>query len=241
VPRALTTEPERRLKTIEQTPQVSRSKRLSIYGDAYFLRIIDCLGFNFPTLKNVLGETDFFTLAKEYLTRYPSTFRSIDDVGHRFYAFLKTHRFTKKRPYLSDLAVLEWAVHTAFYANDVPSSIDKRTFKKIPPSAWEKARFHFDPSVRLLNLSYSVDNLWRGHGRALRQRTPLLVYRQDDKLVRAPRIDVPQFKTLALLLKGKKLGEALRGVRKAAAVQKWFGEWMQRGIIRRIDTSLRGS
>src|SRR3954468_5199477 len=43
-------EPPRLLGSIGETSRVPKAERLSIYGDGYFLRIIDCLAQNYEAL-----------------------------------------------------------------------------------------------------------------------------------------------------------------------------------------------
>jgi hypothetical protein len=237
------------LHVIGETRAVSRERRLSIYANGYFGRIIEALGANYSSVKNAIGEDRFDPLAHSYLVKHPSTFKSIDDVGHLLSDFLKKHPLAKKFPFLPDLARIEWAAHQAFYADDHPP-LDPQRFQKDPEAAWQNARFTLDPSVRLLAVQWPVDQLWRDDGqwtqsrlaRIKKARLHVLVFRQPDKWVRLPRITADQFALLSELRGGKTLGQALlrlsqhrRGKTGRLPVQDWFREWIQDGVFQKIE------
>lgn len=234
----------RHLRVIGETPDVGREQRLAIYGNGYFSRLIDCLGANYPSLKSAMGETAFEAFARAYLDRHPSTSQCIDDVGSEMPVFLRRRPESRATPYLPDLAALEWAVHTAYYADDRPA-LDPKTLNAPPPDRWQRARFVFDPSVRLLAVQWPVDRLWRADGkltpplRRLLKKTPvyLLVYRRPDKQVRVTRLEPASFRLLRSLLEGRSLAQSLARLKRAGAgtIQAWFQDWFSRGLVQRID------
>lgn len=220
------------LHVIGETPELNRIDRLAIYGDGYFLRLIDCLGANYSAVQNVLGHHAFHKLAHDYLVRYPSHYKCIDDVGAELATFIRD----KQRPFLSDLARLEWAAHEAMYADDLPP------LKLKPLTA--TSQLILDPSVHLLRLQWPVDNVWRtGKFKNLKKKEIfLLVYRRYDKLVRAPRLLPAQYQLLNSLKAGKTLGQSLAGLKVSPRqIQKWFGVWTAGGVIRDFESPFAGS
>ncbi len=242
---------DRCTKVIGETPQVDRETRLSIYGNGYFQRIIEVLESNYSSIRNVVGENDFYDLARAYLVKYPSIFKSIDDVGAPMSPFLKKHPLSKKFPFLPELAHLEWTAHQAFFADDV-APLALATFENIPPSKWLRATFTLDPAVTLLKLFWPVDLLWRDDGKwdqrriKSMKRGPLrvLVYRPADKWVRVPRITPIQFELLSHLSNQKTLGKALSSLVKkhplldTSLVRNWFSRWITDGVIRQVHFPL---
>lgn len=241
-------EPRRFLTVIGESTDVSRSERLSIYGEGYFLRIVDCLAAIYDSLKNVIGEHEFsHHVGREYLVKHPSTHRCIDNVGSHFADFLKRHAETKTFPFLPDLARLEWAYHESFYADEKPP-FDFSSLENQPLNRWVTAKVEIDPSVRLLALDWPVDDIWRADGKWTRrrlkavksQRCPVLIYRRPDALVRVKRLDPAAFALLSALNEGKKFGDALKAaLRKSATapdqVMTWFREWAEAGVIRKVS------
>ena len=217
------------LNFIGETPAVSREKRLSIYGNAYYLRIIEVLGANFSSVRNVVGGPAFHRLARAYLVRYPSTFKSIDDIGHRLPGFLRRHSLTKRYGFLPDLATLEWATHCAFFADDRPR-------RALP----------LDPSVKLLTLDWPVDRLWRSDGkwspaqlRKLKKtRQNALVFRTPEKFLRVHPLNPIQCDLLRQIGKGKSLKKSILFIltkHKEDAdkipIGAWFREWAENGVF----------
>lgn len=225
----------RLLHVIGETVELKRADRLSIYGDGYYWRLIDCLGANYEVLKKVLGDELFSELSRDYLDKYPSRYKCIDDVGAELSLFVKKHPVSKGRPYLTELAALEWAVHQSMYADDV-SPMDPKKLSALSPQQWAKAKIAFDPSVRLMKLNWPLDKLWRdGKWRARREKIFLLVYRRDDKLVRIPRLTPDQFKLLESLKVGLTLEKSLSRLSNQHVlppVRQWFNDWVTRGVIR---------
>ena len=100
------------------TENLSATARLSIYSDAYQSRLIDALASNFPTLQSYLESNEFNTLATTYVDQNPSSFRSIRWLGDQFPKFIVTCPTYRTKPYLSELATLDWAMTLVFDAED---------------------------------------------------------------------------------------------------------------------------
>lgn len=235
-------EPRRLLSAIGETAAVSRAARLSIYGNGYFLRIIECLGQNYEAARNVLGGERFAALARAYLVRHPSTHRCIDNVGAAMDRFLARRPETRAFPFLPDLARLEWAYHEAFYADDRPA-FDFAALRDVPLDRWARARVELDPSVRLLDLEWPVERLWRADGAWSRRRvtalkrrpSPLLVYRRPDGVVRVTGIEAAAFGVLSAFKAGRAFGSALKAAPSPSRVMSWFRQWAAFGVVRGIS------
>jgi hypothetical protein len=227
---------------IGQTNQLSREHRLWIYGNGYFLRLIEALGNNFSSVKNVLGEAAFRRVARAYLIQNPSTFRSIDDIGAKIAKFLELSGFSEKFPFLADLARVEWAAHELSFADDTPA-FGVQSLKTIRAAAWPRAKLKLDPSIRLLTSHWPVNDLWRDDGKwttgQLRSIKPsryyFLVHRLPDKRIRIPAITRTEHQLLSALKRGLPLKQALAKIPSAsaspAAIQTWFENWARAGII----------
>lgn len=220
--------------------------RLAIYGDGYFARLTDCLGHNLPALKNVLGNRAFESLTRDYLTKHPSTFRSVDEVGHRLPEFLATRGELGPWKFIPDLARLEWACHRAFYADDSPA-VDTAAWAKRTPKDWERARLIFAPSMRRVRLRWPVIDLWREDGRwsmtrrkRLRPRpVECVVFRNHESQVRAWEAPPGAGPALNALRRGAPLGKALaskRGIPSSRSnlLGGFFQRLMAEGAIERV-------
>ncbi len=238
---------------IGQTAEVPREERLSIYGTAYFLRILGALASNFSAVKNTAGEKAFNQAARAYLVKFPSKYKSIDDIGAELPSFLRRRPLSKKYPFLSDLAALDWAAHRAFFADDEPA-MDRKRLAGLSGRTWANAVFHLDPSTRLLDLSWPVADLWKDDGlwpaRRLRSLKPerqcALVFRRSDKKVRVRILEPAQYDVLDQLDRGHTFQKALLFISKkhfskeaTPPIGAWFEQWTADGLFSRIDIPSR--
>lgn len=141
---------------IKSTPGLSAHERIEIYRCSYWHRLIDALRDDFPGLQALLGETLFDEVAKSYLKDYPSRSFTLRNLG-QFFEFWFSHNkevAQNKHAICLDMVRLEWAEVEAFdNAALTPLSIEHLA------SAGSDSRFTLQPHLRLLALSYPVDEV----------------------------------------------------------------------------------
>ncbi len=145
---------------VSGTGKASAELRLAIYHDAYRLRLIEALGSNYPVLQAWMGHEKFEQLSLAYLREYPSKHFSIRYFGDRLAQYLATNEIYRDKPFLSEMAKLEWALSQAFDAPD-SAVIDITAVATVPPVAWPQMRFTFHASVQLLTLQWNVAPIWK--------------------------------------------------------------------------------
>ena len=148
------------LGRVTGTEKVDARTRLAIYYDAYRLRLIEALDGNYPVLHGWLGDEEFERLGLAYIRACPSAHFSIRYFGHRLPEFLATAPDYRDRPYIGEMAALEWAMSEAFDAADSPV-MTLEDMATIAPEAWPVLRFDFHASVRRLNLRWNVPPIWK--------------------------------------------------------------------------------
>src|SRR5579864_3495672 len=67
--------------------RLSAIDRISIYANAYFYRLLDCLCEEYPATFAVVGSDNFATLARDYLQACPPTEPSIFYAGRYLHGF----------------------------------------------------------------------------------------------------------------------------------------------------------
>jgi len=147
-------------KSVVSTAKVPAEKRLAIYANAYRARLMDALASNYPILYQYLGTTSFEKMANNYLSQYPSHFRSIRWFGDQLPDFLNHHDQYKTFPYLSELAQFEWLQTLVFDSADSPT-IKMEEIAAIPPESWADMRLHVHPTLHRLHLSWNVVQIWQ--------------------------------------------------------------------------------
>ncbi|MDB4989301.1 MAG: hypothetical protein JWN04_4479 [Myxococcaceae bacterium] len=97
------------LASVVSDERATALARLELYANMYFYRLRDNLALDFPRLAAALGDDGFHNLATDYLLACPSQDPSVRQLGQRLSGFWRQHGMTPERPWLSDLAALEWA------------------------------------------------------------------------------------------------------------------------------------
>jgi len=115
-------------ESVADAPPLGREERLSIYAEAYFIRLSSALAKDFEAVRNVLGEDAFRKLVADYLMTCPSRYSSVAEIGRHLDGFLMNHPFSNDLPFLPDLARLEWLMIEAFYGD--------RASAKLMDSEW---------------------------------------------------------------------------------------------------------
>ncbi len=145
-------------QSIVNDAKVGVKKRLSIYADAYRLRIIEALANSYPKLKALLGDDLFDVTARSYIDFHPSTYRNMRWVGDKMQIHLiKT---LPQHPIAAEMAAFEWALSLAFDAEDVPV-LQLQDLATLAPEDWADLQLTFHPSVQLLPLKWNVLLVWQ--------------------------------------------------------------------------------
>ncbi len=244
--RAAVSERPGALRWIADVPPIDAPTRLSVYGDGYFLRLLEALTSDFPAVRRALGEYDFRALAADYLEANPSKSPTLADLGEIFPRFVGSHPLGRRYPFLPDLSRLERDAMTRLFAERLPA-LDPEAIGKIRAEDWVRVRLILDPTVLLLKVAWPVERLWRRRelsleagGRIIRRaRAQWLLIFRDETWVKVVDISRPEWDTLRLIRGGMGLGRVFARVSKtfgdAAAVQGWLSSWISGGLIKGIE------
>ena len=133
---------------------------LGLYLMAYRARLLSALRDNFPVLHRALGDEAFAELASDYIDAHPSRFRSIRWFGDELTAFLDAGPERLPHPALADVARMDWAIRGAFdAAGALPLTL--ADLAELAPEQWPQRRFALLPSLRLVDLNWAVEPIWR--------------------------------------------------------------------------------
>lgn len=197
--------------------RLSAVARLDIYAQMYFFRLLDVLADQYPKLAACLGEAQFHDLVTDYLVAHPPTSPSIRDAGRVLAPFVAEHRAGRDRPWLAELAGLEWAHVELFDGPDTPVL----SFTQLQAMAPEQlAQLVMRPvaCLRVLRFGHRIDALWDqldppagdqpNAAFAPPRRAPLqlLVWRHDVAVVQR-RLEPLEADALARAVDGASFGE----------------------------------
>jgi hypothetical protein len=212
-------------------------ERLAIYANAYYARLLECLGEEFPVLKQMLGDETFDAFAFAYLQSYPSRSYTLNKLGENFARFLHETRGeayadddadseTPAAPppddligwpdFLVDLATLEWTFTQVFdgpgMENEPPLSAEQ--IQAIAPERWPNCRLEMAPCFRLMALRFPVNAYYaamrRGEKPDLPELAPSwLAVTRREYVVRRHDLTEQQFMLLSALAAGESVGAAI--------------------------------
>ncbi len=235
---------------IRPNDRLTAFERLEIYNRQYWFRLYSSFEEDFPGLESILGREKFDVLMRAYLTDRPSESFSLRNLGSRLQSWLGTHpQYIEPHVTLAlDMVSLEWAHIEAFDSEECP---------RIGPEALagigEDSVLHLQPYIRLLALSYPVDDLLiqvrseagsstsaannasasrkRRHVRRVAALAPrtiwLAVHRHENSVWYKP-LDEEEFRLLSALLAGKTLGTAVDECFSASAIpEEQRPAWLQ--------------
>jgi hypothetical protein len=170
--------------------RMSAEERLDAYANMYFFRMRDVLAEDFDRTAAALGEARWHNLVTDYLLAHPPTKWSLRWAGEALPGFLRGHATVAERPWLADVAALEWARNEAFQAEDAESQ-NPESLAAVPPEAWPDLRFEALPGTALVESRWDLAGWWNGAAgelaeapRAVAARQVLIVWRDAEDDVR---------------------------------------------------------
>jgi hypothetical protein len=250
---------------IRRSRNLTASERIGIYANAYYARLLECLGDCFPMLKQAVGEEVFTGFAFEYLQHYPSRSYTLDRLGENFPRFLEE---TRPGPedggpplgevgwpdFLIDLASFEWTLAKVF---DGPGTegqalLMPEALQAFPAERFAEARLIPVPCLRLLTSRYPV-NAWFTAVRQGEEGEEIPIpdpapehtaITRRDFVVRRYSLTFPQHALLAALQSGAPVAESLAAAAAvsdldddalAAELRSWFRLFTAEGFFSAIE------
>jgi hypothetical protein len=140
--------------------RASAVERLDVYANMYFFRILDVLRADYPKLVAVVGDDSFHDLATDYLLAHPSRHPSLRFVGAALPAFVAAHALATERPWLGELAALEWARVDVFDRADEPL-LARQDVAAVAPEAFAEIALAPIAACALVPAAFAVEDTWR--------------------------------------------------------------------------------
>lgn len=137
-----------------------RSRRLSIYYNAYRIRLRDCIETDHPVLGIYLGDEWFEQLAAAYIDARPSTNTSLRNFCDQLPDFLRNEQPFATKCELSSLAEFERLLMDVFDAPGASRWSDEH-LTAICPQDWPGLTIGFHPSVCCFVTDWNVVEIWQ--------------------------------------------------------------------------------
>ena len=139
-----------------------QQQRFAIYQNNVFYSLTQSLADLYPVIKRLVGEDFFNGTASMYIRQHPPKQAAMVFFGSHFPDFLRHFEHTENMLYLADVAKLELERHHAYHAADA-DTLKPEDFATVDEYAFEKSKFIFHPSVRLVDSSYPIFRIWQSN------------------------------------------------------------------------------
>jgi hypothetical protein len=222
--------------------RLSAAERVDIYANAYFYRLLDCLGEDFPATLAVMGRENFAVLVKEYLLEHPPTEPSILYAGLYLADFLNDHPFAERWPFIADLARLERAVLDVFHAADA-TALSLESLHAVPSEKWPALKLRTHPAVEIVHSEWRIADVLHtiDQGREWtdpeHEEASVLVWRQNA-LVNYRYLEHAERDALVIVAKGASFAAVCEAVaagaeelNRVALIGQLMARWLADGII----------
>ena len=176
------------LSLVAEQPPLTAEARLSIYANAYRVRLAQCLENDHEMLAAYLGDEQFASLCDDYIQASPSRVRSLRHFGDGLPVFLRRHAPYDGLPVLAELARFERELMNVFDAADAPFA-SRDDLRSVPAAHWPELRLVFHPSVRMFETRTNAVAIWQAlkhadtpPGATHDTGTTWLLWRGEDRL-----------------------------------------------------------
>lgn len=245
---------------IVETSRQSPAQRLEVYADAYYARLVQCLGEFFPVFKHMVGDEVFADFAFGYLQTHPSRSYTLNRLGESFPQYLDESRpadaeaATGWADMLVDLAEFELTILDVF---DGPGSeslamLDADALAAIPADRWPDVRLALAPGFKLRHFRHRLNDYYTQVRRAEsgtdvpypEEGDQFVAFHRRNYVVRRYELSRAQWSVLVALSSGRSLDESLRRALVdstvveedlAASLTGWFRLWTSEGFFQGID------
>jgi hypothetical protein len=200
--------------------------RLDLYRHHVLTTLTDVLRAAYPVVCRLVDPRFFAYAADHYIRGHLPASPCLAEYGASFPLFLAGFPPCRHLAYLPDVARLEWALHAARHADELPA-LDPARLAAVPAEQTPWISLRLDPSVSYLRSPWPVDRIWRDHRTEAGAGPPvdlgsggarLEIRRRGDDVAYRP-LDAPTWAFRDALAQGRPLGDAAE---RALALQPEF-------------------
>ncbi len=229
-------------RLVRETAKFPRDRRLRVYSYGIEARLCDALKVDFPYTSEVLKK-DFAEISRQYFSKFPSVYASLDRVGKDFARFLDDSPWSKELPYISELARLEWVMAETFFIDGIKKP-NRNLLQDVKPTDLERAVLLTNPSAQIFESKSNLDEFLFVSADS-KDLGPFLYLAYNDGEVSLTEKLTPTQKTLWNLITQKKslavicdeLSTLLPADEDPGLVMKSLQKWIELGLIYGITVS----
>ncbi len=142
---------------IKPAGSLNAQQAIQVYRGDYKARLSEAIGELYESIWYVLGDEDFFNVAKDYIDTHPSTVKELGSYAQDFPQYLKAHPLVEDFPFLSQLAEFEQTFWQLFHQEET-QVFDP--FIEIDASELGQTKFKMPDHCRLFSWPWSIDKIF---------------------------------------------------------------------------------
>ncbi|MEO6421816.1 MAG: DNA-binding domain-containing protein, partial [Candidatus Nitrotoga sp.] len=140
----------------------SATTAIEVYRNNYRGNLHDTLAGAYPVMEQLVGKEFFRLLTRRFSEQHFSHSGNLHHYGAEMAAFVATFEPAQELAYLPDVAVLEWACHCAYFADDA-ATLDIDKLAQVPPEQYPNLILHTHPACYLVRSCYPIAAIWHAH------------------------------------------------------------------------------
>ena len=134
-------------------------ERFNVYRNNFIVLNGDALADMYPTVKRLIGDEAFRSLANLYVRKHPPATRTLLLYGDRFPSFLESIPELSQLPYIPDVARLEFEWTCAYHASDA-KVLARDEVASIPAETFTRFGLEPHPSMHCIGSDYPLFSIW---------------------------------------------------------------------------------
>jgi hypothetical protein len=135
---------------------------IEVYRNNYRGNLHDTLALVYPVIEQLVGKDFFRFMTRNFINQYQSRGGNLHYYGGDMASFIAAFEPAKELVYLPDVAALEWACHSAYFADD-QATLDLGKLAQIPPEQYAELILHVHPACQVVSSRYPVAAIWHAH------------------------------------------------------------------------------
>ncbi len=143
-------------------PEYSATVALDVYRNNYRGNLHDTLAGAYPVIEQLVGKDFFRLLTRKFIEQHPSRSGNLHRYGEQMAALVAAFEPARELVYLADVAVLEWACHCAYFADDA-AMLDLIELAQIPSTRYPDLVLLAHTSCHLVRSRYPIASIWHAH------------------------------------------------------------------------------
>ena len=134
-------------------------KRFSVYRNNIVSSLMEAMAETYPAIKNIVGEDNFKTLARIFISKHPPSSPMMQAYGDLFPRFLQAFKPLEHSPFLVDVALVERSWIEAYHAADC-QILTGEQLTSIEPETLMGTRFVKHPATSIITSQYHLYDLF---------------------------------------------------------------------------------